>query len=151
MYGFEKEPYKIHTEVVAQAITALSAVGELGISRSRYTNIVPTVGPRWMVMKMAKYIEADRLREAFLTDLQNLQTIDKHTANLMLTELEETPAADVAPVIHGTWLESISMGSAFMGGFIPKRTYFCSECGLREKRKWPYCHCGAKMDGDEDT
>ena len=36
-----------------------------------------------------------------------------------------------------------------MGGFMPKRTYFCSKCGLREKWKWPYCHCGAKMDGGE--
>lgn len=61
--------------------------------------------------------------------------------------LEHCPDADVAPVVHGTWLESISMEPAFGGGFIPRRTYFCSECGLREKMKWPYCHCGAKMDG----
>lgn len=62
-------------------------------------------------------------------------------------EINQIPSADVAPVVHGVWLESISMEPAFGGGFIPRRTYFCSECGMREKIKWPYCHCGAKMDG----
>lgn len=66
-----------------------------------------------------------------------------------ICKVDGIPAADVAPVVHGTWLESISMEPAFGGGFMPRRTYFCSECGLREKRKWPYCHCGAKMDGGE--
>lgn len=66
-----------------------------------------------------------------------------------ICKVDGIPAADVAPVVHGTWLESISMEPEFGGGFMPRRTYFCSECGLREKRKWPYCHCGAKMDGGE--
>lgn len=66
-----------------------------------------------------------------------------------ICKVDGIPAADVAPVVHGTWLESISMEPVFGGGFMPRRTYFCSECGMREKRKWSYCHCGAKMDGGE--
>lgn len=28
--------------------------------------------------------------------------------------------------------------------------FICSECGRKEFRKEPYCHCDAKMDGGED-
>ena len=65
------------------------------------------------------------------------------------------PAADVAPVRHGRWIED-------------ERTYpgpglannLCSVCGeiagawkegLEPGRKWAYCpNCGAKMDRKED-
>lgn len=69
--------------------------------------------------------------------------------------IEAVPAADVAPVRHGRWIED-------------ERTYpgpglknnLCSVCGeiagswkegLEPGRKWAYCpNCGAKMD-KEDT
>ena len=57
------------------------------------------------------------------------------------------PAADVVPVVHGRWLPIVSYNN----------TYKCSECGrllvdiadgLKMVAKhYPYCHCGAKMDG----
>jgi len=57
--------------------------------------------------------------------------------------------ADVAPVRHGRWLPIVSYNN----------TYKCSECGrllvditdgLKIVAKhYPYCHCGAKMDGGE--
>lgn len=63
-----------------------------------------------------------------------------------------TPAADVAPVVHGRWklLRKGDWTSAFV----------CSVCGRRETiaesesynsqlkmpREYPYCHCGARMD-----
>ena len=62
------------------------------------------------------------------------------------TVLKVEPA-DVAPVRHGKWLPIVSYNS----------TYKCSECGrllvditdgLKMVAKhYPYCHCGAKMDG----
>jgi DNA-directed RNA polymerase subunit RPC12/RpoP len=58
------------------------------------------------------------------------------------------PFADVAPVVHGRWLPIVSYNN----------TYKCSECGrllvditdgLKMVAKhYPYCHCGAKMDGE---
>lgn len=56
--------------------------------------------------------------------------------------LDEVPAADVAPVVHGRW-------SSFLDGdhIMPERYYRCSRCGRVESRQQPYCHCGAKMDG----
>lgn len=59
--------------------------------------------------------------------------------------------ADVAPVVHGQWVHSPSP--------YDKRDdfWFCSECGRtiniicgdKLLSNYPYCHCGAKMDGEE--
>jgi DNA-directed RNA polymerase subunit RPC12/RpoP len=56
--------------------------------------------------------------------------------------------ADVAPVVHGRWLPIVSYNN----------TYKCSECGRllvnitdglsMVAKHYPYCHCGAKMDGE---
>lgn len=54
--------------------------------------------------------------------------------------IKRIPAADVAPVVHGRWLEEDGI-------------QICSECG--EEHEWedyraPYCDtCGAKMDKEE--
>lgn len=61
--------------------------------------------------------------------------------NDMCGEVIDAPAADVAPVVHGRWIEE--------NGF-----QICSECG--EEHAWDeyraaYCDvCGAKMDGDAE-
>ena len=98
---------------------------------------------------MAKYIERDIALQRF-QEIKGSDVSLKDALYLdgVMAVIDTLPAADVAPVVHGVWLESISMVPAFGGGFMPRRTYFCSECGLREKRKWPYCHCGAKVDGE---
>lgn len=49
---------------------------------------------------MAEYIERERLKEAFNADLQTLQTVDEHTMNLILMDIDEAPAADVSPVVR---------------------------------------------------
>lgn len=72
---------------------------------------------------------------------------------LVKEEISKIPAADVAPVVHGRWklLHKGDWTSVFV----------CSVCGRRETitesesynsrikmpRKYPYCHCGARMDG----
>ena len=59
----------------------------------------------------------------------------------MISSAEYTPAADVAPVRHGQWIE---YGDC----------QICSECG--EEHCWDeyraaYCDsCGAKMDGETE-
>lgn len=60
--------------------------------------------------------------------------------------LEDAPAANVAPVVHGRWIHETTEG-----GF---HIWKCSRCG-RGMNDNPngvdlYCyHCGAKMDADE--
>lgn len=61
--------------------------------------------------------------------------------------LDEIPAADVAPVVHGRWIED--------------HDYLkCPECGVMVKwdftffdiGNWNYCpNCGAKMDGGDNN
>ena len=58
--------------------------------------------------------------------------------------LEKLPAADVAPVVHGRWIEKSAPA---------RKIYFeCSHCGAQENKHMAingcYCwRCGAKMDG----
>ena len=57
-----------------------------------------------------------------------------------------TPTADVAPVVHGRWIDAypdIEPNPMFMYGI-------CSECGFEQaiSKYLKYCpNCGAKMDG----
>lgn len=102
---------------------------------------------------MAEYVDRERLKEAFITDLQTLQTVDEHTLNLVILEIEEAPTADVAPVVHGRWEKC---GNT-------KHKMYCKNCGgerLFKKIKngyflvvdSAYCpHCGAKMDGGKSN
>lgn len=57
-------------------------------------------------------------------------------------EINSIPAADVAPVRHGRWIEL-------------SRASKCSECGFETGKYEPprrYCpECGALMDGKEDA
>lgn len=90
---------------------------------------------------MKEYIERERLKVAFLEDLHNLQSVDEHTMNLILIEIDEAPAADVSPVRHGYWiLHDDEFGL----------TCECSECHAETMGGAPYClACGAKMDREE--
>lgn len=66
--------------------------------------------------------------------------------------IETLPAADVAPVVHGRWEDSIDE-------WFETDVYTCSKCresyvlveGTPKENLWHYCpNCGAKMDGGED-
>lgn len=62
------------------------------------------------------------------------------TANGILLDENQTPAAEVVEVRHGHWRKI-------------KSGYWCSNCCLVEKdlkQEYNYCpHCGAKMDGKD--
>lgn len=81
---------------------------------------------------MAEYIDKDKI----LAHLFSLQ----HTELDVMKEIAGFPDADVAPVVHGRWIENGSV-------------QICSVCG--EEHEWenyraPYCDtCGAMMDKEE--
>lgn len=58
----------------------------------------------------------------------------------VLDEVKAIPAADVAPMRHGRWVD-------FDG-----ESYECSMChGIRSLYRYSYCpDCGARMDGGDD-
>lgn len=91
---------------------------------------------------MAEYIKREAVKRLVNNNFSGL-----------LAAIDSIPAADVAPVIRATWV--------FTTDFGPSELYHCSRCGREEVRfgkssiykQYPYCHCGAKMDGgaDDDT
>lgn len=67
--------------------------------------------------------------------------------------LADMPAADVAPVVHGRWEDSIDE-------WFGTDVYTCSKCresyvlveGTPKQNLWHYCpQCGAMMDGGVDN
>ena len=60
-----------------------------------------------------------------------------------IKDVDAIPAADVAPVVHGRWIEQEKYTFGVM--------YDCSICGdriLDNGHSWNYCpNCGCRMDG----
>lgn len=94
---------------------------------------------------MSDYIRReDAIIEMMDNDVDHAQGTDGREVVQILSDI---PAADVVPVRHGTWLPIVSYNN----------TYKCSECGRLlvnvadglnvVAKHYPYCHCGAKMDG----
>lgn len=103
---------------------------------------------------MAKYIDADKLIET----AANYKSTRNPLCNMKDINgiIAETPAEDVAPVIHGRWGWDPNGMDWNLGAFV------CSECGclnhnLPDDRWNPYMftgskfcpNCGAKMDKEE--
>lgn len=70
----------------------------------------------------------------------------KEALKMLLDKIEKAPAADVAEVKHGQWINERWEGLSS----------FSAECSLCSKRTLAYFHyyycpnCGAKMDGGQD-
>lgn len=95
---------------------------------------------------MAEYIEREKLRQAFLTDLQSLSSWDVSLFKLLMIEIDEAPSADVAPVRHGHWDEIVTHN-----GCTPDYDCLCSVCKKSGMPTYYYCpHCGAKVDEEEN-
>lgn len=83
---------------------------------------------------MARYIDADKMREEWLENGENEFIYD---TNSVLDSIDSQPTADVAPVKHGEWLDNHN------------GTYTCSVCGGKASKMIWCGRCGAKMKGGE--
>lgn len=108
---------------------------------------------------MPRLIDADgykRVLEGWLADMQSTEEHAEREAILScICQLDAMQTADAAPVVHGRW-ELLRKGDW-------NSVFVCSVCGRRETiaesesynsqlkmpKKYPYCHCGAKMDGED--
>lgn len=96
---------------------------------------------------MAEYID----RSVAIARLTRLEVTDSNATMADAKRvLADIPAADVAPVVHGWWEDSID-------DWLGTDVYTCSKCresyvlveGTPKENLWHYCpSCGAKMDGD---
>ena len=94
---------------------------------------------------MAEYIE----REALITKFKKMELgehglVERLFADGVYAVIAAFPAADVAPVVHGRWVDA---GRGIKA---------CSNCnhGIKEHMAYAnhYCpNCGAKMDGGADN
>lgn len=108
---------------------------------------------------MAEYIKREAAVKAVEKyGLTNGVVWGRHTglAICIASEIADIPAADVAEVVHGQWCVSKIRSI--------ETVFYCSECkrtvtvgndffGEAPKNvsaAYPYCHCGAKMDGGND-
>ena len=86
---------------------------------------------------MPKYIDADKLIEKLIAEKEHYMERGHGDGgiNMIITAIENAPAVDVAPVVHGQWKVDCD-------GYYP----FCSECARKLLELSNYCpHCGAKM------
>ncbi len=96
---------------------------------------------------MARYIDAERLKEAFATDTQHIRDWDVDLFDLLMLDIDEAPTADVAEVRHGYWKEERYSDEKWAD-------FKCSVCDFDDTFYrnlicfYKYCpNCGAKMDG----
>ena len=106
---------------------------------------------------MSDYI----IRETAIVDFERCNYENPvWTPQRVKTLLMRVPAAAVEPVRHGKWnirvsdertlcLECSVCGRK-VDNFNLHRLLIFGECG-EACRRYPYCHCGAKMDFEEDT
>lgn len=87
---------------------------------------------------MAEYIDRDEV----IAWIWKQKRLSKGYTVMVIQDL---PAADVAPVVHGRWIEDHDYLKCPECGVIVKRDFTFFDIG-----DWNYCpNCGAKMDGAE--
>ena len=101
------------------------------------------------VLTMAEYIEREalmrRIKEIHCAECDSYHGVRCRACWVddTLDYIDSEPAADVAPVRHGRWNDSLA-----------RITPYCSVCGHSHRcliRTPNYCpNCGAKMDGGAD-
>lgn len=99
--------------------------------------------------------------EKRLIDVNDVLEILRHEADVcnsgftrnvlefVITRIDSIKTVDAVEVVHGRW-EQVQRWAT-------KAKYRCSVCGREimsattvNIEKYPYCHCGAKMDGEQE-
>jgi hypothetical protein len=96
---------------------------------------------------MARYIDAELAKAEFTGNFR-----DEYSTPLIKAMIDDVPTADVEEVRHGKWLFIIGNGK--------EEIWMCDQCersivSVRMEKdelikRYPYCHCGAKMRGEND-
>lgn len=91
---------------------------------------------------MAEYIEKKKLEQALYAAAVADKDKNRRVWARAIGVLHDTPAAEVAPVVHGEWNRSGPLLECVVCGEI------YSQLGGNAGKEWNYCpKCGARMDG----
>lgn len=92
---------------------------------------------------MEEYIKRETAVGAILGE-----PTDAHYPGWYASILKGLPSADVAPVVHGRWIES-KEHFYLQNGCKEWTNFYCSECDAPNNSPTNYCpNCGARMEGD---
>lgn len=94
---------------------------------------------------MAEYINREKTKRELSEWCISLNSPHLLSRDDTMFLLDNIPAADVAPVVHGQWVTHYRSGTTVAEGYVST----C--CDMWNNRKSDYCpNCGARMDGDSD-
>lgn len=104
---------------------------------------------------MAEYIDRKSLIDEFdRLGLGEHSFVERVFSDGVRTIIAGIPAADVAPVVHGRWIEQEDpMLDVYYTCSVCKEDFYIETTGYTEKDMflYTYCpNCGAKMDGGND-
>ena len=100
---------------------------------------------------MSRYVDIEPYKRDGWSLIRNYT--DQHTAYIEGADLDTIPTADVEEVKHGRWVRITEKEYSM-------QEYMCSVCGRTIHYygafslltvRYPYCHCGAKMDEVEEN
>ena len=103
---------------------------------------------------MAEYINREKTKRELSEWCISLNSPHLLSRDDTMFLLDNIPAADVAPVVHGRWQGT---ADGYADGELVYDMWECSVCGFdadgaEEKPCWDFCpNCGARMDGDSDA
>ena len=94
---------------------------------------------------MDRLISADELKKkAYWMEMLDNNGIPFDVQAVSVSSIDLAPTIEAEPVRHGKWIPIIDE----YGTHSMLTGHKCSLCGRCEEKEEPYCHCGAKMDGD---
>ena len=119
------------------------------IERTKELMLAMNAGAR-AIENTKRYHGAIYTKDVFSESPQEIPYLQ---AAKVLREVSDSPAADVAPVVHGRW-ESVDSSywrwTPSGGVSVSHITYRCGRCGRGTVVKTNYCpNCGAKMDEED--
>ena len=104
---------------------------------------------------MAEYIEREALVRQIICNMAEFvgapDEVQRHDeyCNYAINIIEDAPAADIAEVRHGRWVDRIVDENEVIQPWMER--YYCSECLEGGNQSWfNFCpNCGVKMDLEE--
>lgn len=147
----------LHPEEMTMSDAAGCTEWSEAIKTARIEIINPACyGDRIVPFDFEKTLVHELLHLKFSFWCQNEDDVGDRVMHQMIDDLaraltkRDSQEFDFTPVVHGQWLFDFSLSDSVF--------YRCSICNRQEvllgkysiEEQCPYCHCGARMDGDAE-